>query len=72
MNDENTITLWVARAWDGHLQLFQNRPVWDEPSKTWNDDENDLRLTYLSELKCPKLTFENSPQTVTLSLANIE
>ena len=62
--------LYVARDKDGILTLFPCKPYCSE-SGVWYG-ETDGRDLVLKKDMLPEVTFENSPQCVTLGLINLK
>ena len=58
--------LWIARDFDGYLNLYVNKPSLDSDDNVYYVMENDY-LNIDKEL-FPEVTFENSPQQVEIKL----
>lgn len=61
--------LWIARDFDGFLNLYVNKPSLDSNDNMYYTD-SDMEDDYLSIDKdsFPEVTFENSPQQVEVKL----
>lgn len=62
--------LWIARDFDGHLNLYVNKPSLDSNDNMYYVMEDDY-LNIDKEL-FPEVTFENSPQMVEIKLVKEE
>lgn len=60
---------WIARDFDGFLNLYVNKPSLDSNDNMYYTD-SDMEDDYLNIDKelFPEVTFENSPQEVELKL----
>ena len=65
--------LWIARDFDGILNLYVNKPSLDSNDNMYYTD-SDMEDDYLNIDKnlFPEVTFENSPQQVELKLVKEE
>lgn len=65
--------LWVARDFDGILNLYINKPKLDSNDNMYYTD-SDMEDDYLNIDKdlFPEVTFENSPQQVEIKLVKEE
>ena len=61
--------LWIARDFDGLLNLYVNKPSLDSNDNMYYTD-SDMEDDYINIDKdlFPEVTFENSPQEVELKL----
>lgn len=61
--------LWIARDFDGYLNLYVNKPSLDSNDNMYYTD-SDMEDDYLNIDKesFPEVTFENSPQQVEVKL----
>lgn len=61
--------LWIARDFDGLLNLYVNKPSLDSNDNMYYTD-SDMEDDYLNIDKdlFPEVTFENSPREVELKL----
>lgn len=61
--------LWIARDFDGFLNLYVNKPSLDSNDNMYYID-SDMEDDYLNIDKSlfPEVTFENSPMEVELKL----
>lgn len=65
--------LWIARDFDGILNLYVNKPSLDSNDNMYYTD-SDMEDDYLNIDKdlFPEVTFENSPQQVEIKLVKEE
>ena len=65
--------LWIARDFDGYLNLYVDKPLLDSNDNIYYTD-SDMEDDYINIDKdsFPEVTFENSPQEVELKLLNNE
>lgn len=63
--------LWIARDFDGVLNLYVTKPSLDSNDNMYYAD-SDMEDDYLNIDKelFPEITFENSPQQVEIKLIN--
>ena len=62
--------LWIARDFDGYLNLYVNKPSLDSNDNMYYVMEDDY-LNIDKEL-FPEVTFENSPQKIEIKLVKEE
>ena len=62
--------LWIARDFDGDLNLYVNKPLLHYINKIYYTIASDMEDDYLNIDKelFPEVTFENSPQLVEIKL----
>lgn len=66
--------LWIARDFDGDLNLYVNKPLLHHINKMYYTIASDMEADYLNIDKdsFPEVTFENSPQQVEIKLIKEE
>ena len=64
--------LWIARDKQGYLGLYYDKPRWERHGFSQIEDWYDGGfLGYLDSDEFSKVTFENSPQEVELTIKDV-